>query len=237
MRVLVALGMVALYGGCTTKVVEYEEEPAAGGGGSGGDEEEPAAGGGSSGEDEQEPAAGSGGGYLKNMVSLLIEILRHNEFGKCAENKASRYTHLAILYGAIFTLLAAGLGAVYHLAGVEAPYVLSSPVKIAGNLGGLLLIVGCILVIVRRLSANDKLGRTGYFDWFLIWMLFLTTVTGFATEVIRLYELAAATYWLYLVHLWLMFVFFVYLPFSKGAHMIYRTVALAYARQIGRVEG
>ncbi|MFC1980749.1 quinone-interacting membrane-bound oxidoreductase complex subunit QmoC [Chloroflexota bacterium] len=184
------------------------------------------------------PTAGGGGNWLKTLVSLLVETLKHSKFGKCEENKASRYTHLAIFYGAILLLIATALSAIFHhFLEIYSPHPLTSPVKIAGNLGALLLLVGCIFVIFRRFSASDNVGKTAYPDWFLIWVLFFTTLTGIATEVIRLAELAAATYWLYLVHLWLMFVFFISLPFSKAAHMIYRTVALAYARQIGREEG
>lgn len=184
------------------------------------------------------PATVRGGNWLKTLFSLLVEILKHSKFGKCEENKVSRYTHLAIFYGAILLLIATALSAIFHhFLEIYSPHALTSPVKIAGNLGALLLLVGCLFVIFRRFSASNNAGKTAYFDWFLIWILFFTTVTGIATEVIRLFELAAATYWLYLVHLWLMFIFFIYLPFSKGAHMIYRTVALAYARQIGRVEG
>ena len=68
-------------------------------------------------------------------------------------------------------------------------------------------------------------------------MLFFTTASGIATELARLAGLAVASYWLYLVHLWLMFALLMYGPYFKGAHLIYRTLALAYAKQIGRVEG
>jgi hypothetical protein len=46
--------------------------------------------------------------------------------------------------------------------------------------------------------------------------------------------LAATTYWLYLVHLWLMFVLLIYAPFPKSAHLIYRTLAMTYAKQTRR---
>ncbi|MFC1970914.1 quinone-interacting membrane-bound oxidoreductase complex subunit QmoC [Chloroflexota bacterium] len=184
------------------------------------------------------PTTGGGGNWLKTSFSVLVDILKHSKFDKCEENKVSRYTHLAIFYGAILLLIATALSAIFHhFLGIYSPHLLTSPVKIAGNLGALLLLVGCLLVIFRRLSSSDNVGKTAYADWFLIWVLFFTNLTGIATEVIRLADLAAATYWLYLVHLWLMFVFFISLPFSKAAHMIYRTVALAYARKIGRVEG
>jgi quinone-modifying oxidoreductase subunit QmoC len=183
------------------------------------------------------PAAGSGG-WLRSWALVVADIITHTKFGKCDENKVSRYSHLALFYGAILLLIATATSAVLnHFFSVYSPHPLVGPVKIAGNLGALLFLGGLVFVIARRFSPSGNIGRTGYFDWFLVWTLLFTTVTGIATEVIRLEGMAAATYWLYLVHLWSMFVFFLYLPFSKGAHMVYRTVALAYARQRGRIEG
>jgi quinone-modifying oxidoreductase subunit QmoC len=181
---------------------------------------------------------GSGDNGLKAWYSVIVDIITHSKFGKCDKNNLSRFTHLAIFYGAILLLIATALSAIlHHFFEVYSPHPLVGPVKIAGNLGALLLLAGLITVILRRLISSDNPGKTAYADWFLIWVFFFVTVSGVATEIIRLYELAAATYWLYLVHLWLMFVFFISLPFTKGAHMIYRTVAMAYARQIGRIEG
>ena len=53
-------------------------------------------------------------------------------------------------------------------------------------------------------------------------------------EAVRLVELAAATYWHYLAQMRLMFVLFIYASFSKGAHLIYRTSAMTYAKQTGK---
>jgi quinone-modifying oxidoreductase subunit QmoC len=184
---------------------------------------------------EAYPANGSGYNWQKSLTSILGDILQHNNFGKCQENRTSRYTHLAIFYGCILLIIATALSAVYnHFFAIYSPHPLISPVKIAGNLGALLLFAGCVVVIYRRLSASSSPGKTAYFDWFLIWTLFFTTLSGISTEVIRLSGIAAATYWVYLVHLWLMFMFFIYLPFSKAAHIAYRTVAMFYARRIGR---
>jgi quinone-modifying oxidoreductase subunit QmoC len=175
------------------------------------------------------------GNSQNSLVSLLIDILKHNNFGKCQENRVSRYTHLSIFYGSILLIIATALSAVFnHFFAIYSPHPLISPVKIAGNVGAVLLLAGCVTVIFRRLSAGNSPGKAAYFDWFLIWTLFFATLTGIATEVIRLSGMATATYWVYLVHLWLMFMFFIYLPFSKAAHMAYRTVAMYYARRIGR---
>jgi quinone-modifying oxidoreductase subunit QmoC len=180
----------------------------------------------------------TGKNWVRTWTAVIVDIITHTRFGKCDENRLSRYTHLGIFYGSILLLLATALSALLnHVFGIYSPHPLVGPVKIAGNLGALLLSAGLIIVIVRRLASPDNPGKTAYADWFLIWVFFFVAVSGVATEVIRLQGMLAATYWTYLVHLWLMFVFFISLPFSKAAHMIYRTVALAYARQIGRIEG
>jgi quinone-modifying oxidoreductase subunit QmoC len=181
---------------------------------------------------------GSGGGWVKIWLAVLIDILKHSRFGKCDKNKISRYTHLAIFYGFILLVIAtATSAALHHLWSIYSPHPLIGPVKIAGNFGALLLLVSLIIVIYRRYSDSAGIGGTSYFDWFLVWILLLAVVSGIATEVIRLAGLRATTYWVYLGHLWLVVVFLLYLPFFKGAHIVYRTVALAYARQIGRLKG
>lgn len=181
------------------------------------------------------PTSQAKAGLLRSLGYVLVDILKHGNFGKCQANKINHYTHLAIFYGFVLLLLAAFLGAVYHLVGIESPYSLTSPIKIAGNLGSLLLLAGCALAVYRRFSTNGKEGKTTYFDWFLIVLLSFVAVSGVATEVVRLDKLPTATYSVYLVHLWLLFTLLIYAPFSKGAHFIYRTLAMAHARQIGRV--
>ena len=46
--------------------------------------------------------------------------------------------------------------------------------------------------------------------------------------------MATLAYSLYLTHLVLALIVVAYLPFSKFAHLLYRTLAMTYAKQIGR---
>jgi quinone-modifying oxidoreductase subunit QmoC len=51
---------------------------------------------------------------------------------------------------------------------------------------------------------------------------------GLLTEVLRLAELATAAYVLYFIHLVLVFYGIAYFPYSKLAHLMYRSLAIMY---------
>ena len=53
--------------------------------------------------------------------------------------------------------------------------------------------------------------------------------SGMLTEMTRLGGLAGISYFLYFVHLMLVWSLFVYVPFTKLAHIVYRTVSMTYA--------
>jgi len=59
-------------------------------------------------------------------------------------------------------------------------------------------------------------------------------VTGMGTQVTRLAGWAGLSYTVYFIHLMLIWFTFAFLPFSKLAHLVYRTVAIAYAEYGGR---
>ena len=95
-------------------------------------------------------------------------------------------------------------------------------------------------ILDRRRNTAD-VGKSSSFDWVFVWLLLGVGVTGFATEVFRFAvdpsaEGAAVTaaYATYFVHLVLVFQLLVYLPYSKFAHIFYRTVAMVYAEHTGR---
>ncbi len=183
---------------------------------------------------ETVPAAETRGSLLGSFISSLVEIMKHSNFSKCGTSRIRYFAHLGIFYGFILLMLAAFIGAIYHFSGIDSPYPLTGPVKIAGNLGTLLIFGGLILAIFARFSQDDTVGKTTYSDWFLLGILFFTAISGLATEVLRLVGLATATYSVYLVHLWLIFTLFLYVLSNKVAHIFYQTLAMTYAKQIGR---
>ncbi|MDI6775780.1 MAG: quinone-interacting membrane-bound oxidoreductase complex subunit QmoC [Syntrophales bacterium] len=173
----------------------------------------------------------SGGDLVKlHVIPTLVEILKHSRFKKCERSSFRYLAHLLIFYG--FIALAAVTGLIFlgtYLLGTELPLSMYNPVKILANLGAASLFIGCTIVISNRLKETEDKSRSAYFDWVFIIMVYLVTISGILTEVTRLERFAVLAYWLYFIHLVLVFYLLAYLPFSKFAHLIYRTVAMVYA--------
>ena len=80
----------------------------------------------------------------------------------------------------------------------------------------------------RRIADARKAGKSTYSDWLFLTILGLTTLTGFFSQWLRLAGLRAA-YPMYFVHLLFIFFLLVYIPYSKFAHLIYRTLAMLHS--------
>jgi quinone-modifying oxidoreductase subunit QmoC len=131
----------------------------------------------------------------------------------------------------------------FALIGIDSayPFGLAHPMKMLANVGGVLLIVGCVKAIRDRTHPGEGSAASTPFDWIFVWLLLGVGVTGFVTEIFRFavepttsVGLEYTAYAVYFVHLVLVFGLLVYLPYSKFAHMLYRTVALVYAERSGR---
>ncbi len=173
-----------------------------------------------------------------SLVWTGVDILRHTYFNYCKLNKPRGRAHIGILYGFLL-LFAATIGAFIYtfLLNRELSLPIQDPVKIIGNLGGIALFLGLTWVSWRRLARRQEAGKSGYFDWSFIGILYLLTLTGFAVEATRYADLSVWAYSVYIVHLVFYFMLFTYLPYTKFAHVIYRTLALTHAKQIDRRPG
>jgi len=107
-----------------------------------------------------------------------------------------------------------------------------NPVKWLANIGGVGLVLGSILLIKKRLDSEDQVSS--YKDWYLLGLAFGLGLTGLGTEISRLLGWAFLSYAVYFIHLMLIFCLFAYTPFSKLAHLVYRTVAMTYDTYAGR---
>ena len=196
-------------------------------------------------------------GLVPSVIGTLKSILTHDKFGKCTSSAPRRLAHLAAFYGFV-ALLVVTIWAVIDLyvnpyvLGIDSmyPFGLLHPMKILANLGCAALIFGCVKAIVDRLNHQEESGKSTSFDWIFLGLLTGVAVTGLFTEVLRFAAepaehaaqqaghtpLQYAAFGVYFVHLVLVFDLLICLPFSKFAHVLYRTVALVYAEHTGRNE-
>ncbi|NQU25967.1 MAG: quinone-interacting membrane-bound oxidoreductase complex subunit QmoC, partial [Candidatus Nealsonbacteria bacterium] len=192
-------------------------------------------------------------GVVPSFVRTLTTIFRHDKFGMCESHASRRLAHLGAFYGfvALFLVSVWAVVALYminpfiegHDNDLVYPFAIWNPWKILANLGAIVLIAGAAKAIIDRKTrqrTEDSGGGTE-FDRIFVWLLLGVGVTGLATELIRYVaepaDVAGLTYFaytVYFVHLVLVFDLLVYLPFSKLAHMLYRTVAMVYAEHTGR---
>jgi quinone-modifying oxidoreductase subunit QmoC len=187
------------------------------------------------------PSASKGlsiGDFVKShVIPTLVDIVKHSKFMDCDRNRFRYLAHLLILYS--FAALAVVTGVVFfgiYFLGLEhmLPLAQWNPVKLLANLGAIALITGCTIVISNRLKEDEAKSKSTYLDWVFIIIVYLVAISGLLTEIVRLVNIPVLAYSIYFIHLVLVFYLIAYLPFSKFAHMIYRTVALVYASYSGR---
>ncbi len=168
------------------------------------------------------------GEFVQALLRVVPTILKHKKFSECGENKSRSTSHLMVLYSFIGLFIVTNIFFVvlygFHIPG---PYQQINPVKWLANISGLALVIGSILLIKERLSNKDQV--TVYKDWYLLGLVLGLGVTGLLSEMTRMAGIVWLTYFIYFIHLIFVFNLFAFLPFSKLAHLVYRTVAMTYA--------
>ncbi|MDA8164536.1 MAG: quinone-interacting membrane-bound oxidoreductase complex subunit QmoC [Desulfobacteraceae bacterium] len=171
------------------------------------------------------------------LLPAVKETLAHKRFQQCGANKGRTYGHLPLLLSFIALLAVTGYSFVRKdLVGLinpamHGPIPMSDPFKILANIAAIALIVGIAILWTNR-SRMEEEGKASptYYDWFLIAEIATVGVTGLLTELSRLIGIPVLAYLFYYLHLVSILMLFVYMPYSKFAHMVYRTVAMAFER-------
>jgi len=171
--------------------------------------------------------------YVMALIKVIPTILKHSKFSECGENKERSSGHLMVLYSFIGLFIVTNIFFVtlYGLQ-IHGPYSQINPVKWLANISGVALVAGGYLLMKSRMDKKDQ--TSSYKDWYLIGLVLGLGVSGMLTEITRLAGWAAVSYALYFIHLVFVFNLFAFLPFSKLAHLVYRTLAMAYAEYSGR---
>jgi quinone-modifying oxidoreductase subunit QmoC len=172
-------------------------------------------------------------GFVMGLVRIILPILKHDKFSECSENKDRATAHMMVLFGFIglFIVTSIFFVTLYGLK-IHGPYSQLNPVKWLANVAGVSLVIGSLLMIKSRLAKKDQ--ASSYKDWWLVSWALALGATGLLTEMARLAGMAATSYTLYFIHLMFVWSLFFFIPYSKLAHLVYRTAAMAYNEYIGR---
>jgi quinone-modifying oxidoreductase subunit QmoC len=177
------------------------------------------------------------------LRGTAVDVFSHKDFGDCNTAHPRMWAHMGLFYGflgltaatagaALYTEIFPHLGIHHHGGVLSLP--IWDPVKIVGNVGGVALLAGLAQTLWVRLKRPAQSGKSAYSDWFFSGLLGLTALTGFVTEILRYAQAGTVAYLAYMVHLAFIFGLFAYFPFSKFSHLMYRSAAMTFARQIGR---
>ena len=135
------------------------------------------------------------------------------------KSKSRWLTHATIMWGFVGLALTTTLAYIFNPSGEPMPF--TWPVRILGNVSGAMLIVGCT-VFAYRLITNpaERNPLTFRADIVFFTALFLTVITGFATEFFGYGQDQLTAYTIYALHLVLVTLLLGSAPFTRFLHAL-----------------
>jgi quinone-modifying oxidoreductase, subunit QmoC len=188
------------------------------------------------------------GGWSASIRAVVQRIVWHDDFDRCGKRGQRRTSHSLVVYGMLGLLVVDFwvITARYNplRVGLVYPLGLLDPWKVLANLAGVLLLSGCATMCYDRLrrpgcpfaetQSSPSHPSGTYSDWLLLVLLMAVVISGFVTEALHFVRLDTPRIVAYLVHLVLALTLLLLVPYSKLAHLGYRTVALVFAERFGR---
>ncbi len=176
--------------------------------------------------------------FVKEFIwPSLVEIVQHDRFKKCEMNQDRVRGHQPLMWSFIGLFIVTTYSFVsqdilgYVWPSLHGPMSMINPFKILANISAVAMLVGiAILWGSRNQMVENNQGGNTFYDWFLIWMIAGVGVTGLGAEILRLVGVLTLGYLVYYLHLVSVMMLFLYMPYTKFAHLIYRTCAMTFER-------
>lgn len=170
------------------------------------------------------------------VVPAFKEILAHSRFEKCGQTQERVKGHKWLLWSFIMLFIVTGLVFIINdvifvpfLHEHFTPMPLYNPIKIFANIGAVMMISGIWMIKnMRDQKTEEGVLKSSEQDWNLIWLIFAVAASGIASEFLRLIQVAVLAYPVYIFHLACVVTLFLSIPYTKFAHLLYRTTAYVY---------
>ena len=188
----------------------------------------------------------SSGSIVGDIISSVTTILAHSKFADCNVNRLRQWGHLLLFYSfaglAVVTTWAIVYLYGWEFLGIQAfgpfhfgesPYPNSDPVKILALISSAAFALGITIILLNRFAKAGKAGMGSYFDWIFLAIVTGVGATGMLSWALRLADMNVG-YLVYYFHLVFVWSLFAYAPYSKFAHLFYRTTAMVFAKHSGR---
>ncbi len=174
---------------------------------------------------------------IQYLWPSVVEILKHSRFRECKVNTDRESGHKPLMYAFIglfivtcWSLFANDILGLW-IPSMHGPMNFWSPFKLLANVSAIAMIYGIWVLWTNRAKSESESGIQGnFYDWFLIWEIMAVGVTGLLAEVVRWAGLPAVGYVIYFLHLIAVMMLFLYMPYTKFAHFVYRTFAMAFEK-------
>jgi quinone-modifying oxidoreductase subunit QmoC len=191
-------------------------------------------------------AAAGAGSPFGHIVPAVTEILAHKKFADCNVNRLRQWGHLLLFYSFAGLAVVTTWAIVYlygheffHIPAFgpfhfgESPYPMTDPVKMLALASSVAFALGVVIILLNRLGKAAKAGMGSYFDWIFLAVVIGVGATGMASWGLRIADMEVG-YFVYYLHLVFVWSLFAYAPYSKFAHLFYRTTAMVFAKYTGR---
>ncbi len=167
----------------------------------------------------------------------VVEIVKHQRFRECTTHVDRVRGHLPLMLAFIGLFIVTCwslfkndvMGLIWP--SLHGPMPLYDPFKVLANVSAIALLFGVGVLWSNRLKAEQELDtQATFYDWFLIWEITAVGVTGLGAEILRWAGMPTFGYIVYFMHLVSVMMLFLYLPYTKMAHLIYRTTAYTFEK-------
>jgi quinone-modifying oxidoreductase subunit QmoC len=181
-------------------------------------------------------------GFVPAATELVGELISHSTFKKCVSSAGRSLAHQLVFFGFIGLAITTTFAATFEWGHILLGWHTTSPLpfsgygflpKIIGLVSGAALVTGWVLMKKNR-SENAENNPLSSYDSVFLWVIGLVGITGFGAWGLRLLDLASPAYLTYFIHLVFVFYIIAYLPFSKLAHILYRSLAIIHAKSTNR---